>query len=262
MSEIDQRTSKAVARLRDEWSPPSGIEERMLADLHARLDGGGPPDGGEPPAGDGGAASGGASGQWLYVAKLLGAVAGLTAAGLGGVVVVAKLLGSAERPASPAREQAVALAVDERGAADEIEAADEVPEPSAVEPGDPEPAPSLAVSQPRSRPRPRSEPEPQVDLAAELALIRQARAAKPEQALALLERHRREFPGGALTSEREALRATASCTLDRLDEARAAVEQLVAHNPGPLLRKRVEAACAEKIDLPTTGFLRGGDGSL
>ena len=31
--------------------------------------------------------------------------------------------------------------------------------------------------------------------------------------------------------------------------------------PGPLLRQRVEVACEKKIELPTTDFARGGDGS-
>ena len=99
-------------------------------------------------------------------------------------------------------------------------------------------------------------------LAAELALIQRARTAEPAQALLLLERHALDFPKGALSSEREALRAVAACTLDQLHDARAAVERLSALDPGPLLLQRVQAACGKKIGLPTTDSVRGGDGSF
>lgn len=254
MSEIDQHTSDAIARLRDEWSPPDGAEDRMLADFHARL--GGPPDGGDAPAGDGGSGSVGAAGHGLYVAKIILAVAGLTAVGLGGVIVAAKLMRAVEREPPTLREQPVATAV-----SDEVEPV----EPTPVETIEPEPIAAAPLDAPPSapvaQPKPRARAESKVDLAAELALLREARTAKPEQALALLDRHAREFPTGALTSEREALRAVALCTLDRLADAQAAVDRLVALDPGPLLRQRVSSACEQKIDLPTTVFARGGDGS-
>jgi hypothetical protein len=265
MSEIDQQTSHAIAQLRETWSPPSGVEDRMLADFHARL--GGPPDGGDggPPDG-GGLPSGTGTGQWLHVVKILGAVAGLTTAGLGGLVVSAKLMRGVEQRSETSREQPAWIATSEPEAPvathepAPIELIEPEPEPAPAA----EPLPSAAPAKPSPRPEPGAEPEPEpatVDLAAELALIRQARAAKPEQALALLDRHRREFPKGALISEREALRAAASCALDRLDDARAALTRLAALEPGPLLRQRVEVACSEKIDLPTTVFARRGDGS-
>jgi hypothetical protein len=269
MSEIDQRTSNAIARataeLRSEWSPPGGVEDRMLADFHARLgppDGGG--DGGELLGGDGGVSSAAAGGQWVYLAKIVGAVAGLTAAGLGGLVVAAKLARTLDPPEPPrerAADQAWAVVATEQlepSAEPTVEL--EPPSPSIDESSASEPEPLPIASAP-PKPKPVRESQ-QVDLAAELALIQRARKAEPEQALVLLERHTREFPKGALSSEREALRAVASCTLDRLDDAHAAVERLSALDPGPLLRKRVHAACGKKLELPTTDSVRGGDGSL
>jgi hypothetical protein len=244
MSEMDQRTSNAIAQLRHEWGPPSGVEDRMLADFHARLE---PPEGG----GDGGLAS--TTGQALYVVKIVAAVAGLAAAGLGGVALVAKLVRGPE-PRTPAREH---VAV--------IEAS---PEPSRAEqPLDPPVEQPVELESPAEPPppdtvRPRARPESQLDVAAELALIRQARVAKPEQALELLEQHEREFPSGALANEREALRAAASCTLGRLDDARAAIDRLSAQKPGPLLLERVRAACEKNIEVPTTESAGRGDGSL
>lgn len=260
MSEIDQRTSNAIARLRHEWSPPSGSEDRMLADFHARL---GPPDdgggGGGDGGGDGGVSSAAAPGQWVYVAKLVGAVAGLTAAGLGGLVIAAKLARTLDPP-EPPRERAAVIATDHLEPSIEPEAA----VPSSVEPSPSEPSPVLESTPIASAPPKQklARESQQVDLAAELALIQQARAAEPEPALLLLERHAREFPKGALSSEREALRAVASCTLDRLDDASAALERLSALEPGPLLRQRVAAACGKKLGSPTTDSARGGDGGL
>ncbi|HLT40208.1 MAG TPA: hypothetical protein VK034_28205 [Enhygromyxa sp.] len=256
MSEIDRRTSNAIAHLRTEWSPPEGAEDRMLADFHARL--GGPP----PGAGELGSGSVGAAGHGLYVAKIILAIAGLTGAGLGGLVVVAKLVGPAAQQPAPPRELSVA------SGAGEVEPEPEL-EPSASESIDTiesEPAPVAAStldapSSPVLRSSRRAPAESKIDLAAELALIQQARAARPEQALALLDRHAREFSDGAMASEREALRAVNACTLDRLADARAAVDRLVALEPGPLLRQRVLVACEKKIELPTTDFARGGDGS-
>ena len=264
MSEIDQRTSNAIAQLRDAWSPPNGSEDRMLADFHARLgpsgDGGDGGDGGELPGG-------GAGGQWIYVAKIVGAVVGLTAAGLGGLAVAAKLVRTLDRP-EPPRERAAVIATNEidreleRGLEPSVEPSSDLDAaaPTSVEQSPSEPELEAATASAPPKPKVARESQ-QVDLAAELALIQAARAAESEQALVLLERHAREFPNGALSSEREALRAVASCTLDRLDDARVAVERLSALEPGPLLRKRVQAACGKKLELPTTDSARGGDGS-
>jgi hypothetical protein len=270
MSEMDHRTSNAIAEqsvrraaadLRAEWSPPSGAEERMLADFHARLgppDGGG--DGGELAGGDGGASSAATAGQGVYFAKIVGAVAGLTAAGLGGLVIAAKLVGTHEAP-EPPRERAAVIAIEDREPlAEPSVERDEAASPILEDAPEPEleSAPIASVSPKRDKLARESQ---QVDLAAELALIQRARTAEPEQALALLDRHAREFSKGALSSEREALRAVASCKLDRLDDARAAIERLSALDPGPLLRQRVRAACGDQLDFSTTDSTRGGDRS-
>jgi hypothetical protein len=264
MSEFDQRKSNAIAQLRAEWSPPSGVDDRMLADFHARL---GPPNGGdgaELPGADPGVSSGSAAGQWVFLAKVVGAVAGLTAAGLGGLVVAAKLARTLDPPESP-RERSAVIATNQPESGPESGPEPErTSAPSIVESSPSEPMPeleSMAITSAPPKPRVARELQ-QIDLAAELALIERARAAEPEQALLLLELHARDFPKGGLSSEREALRAVASCTLDQLDDARAAVERLSALDPGPLLRQRVQAACGKKLGLETTDFARGGDGSL
>ena len=230
MSEIEERTSAAIAELRREWSPPGGVEDRMLADFHARI--GGPPDGGgdpgELPGGDGGVASGG--GSWLYAAKIVLAIGGLTATGVGGVALVAKLARDPDRDAAPRVERSPVVEVD---APPGPPMPEEQPVSVVVEPSLPESPPPSVASESKPPVRVASRKPTSVDLAAELALIRRARAAKPEQALELRADHARSFPAGALSSEREALRAAALCELDRLDEARRTIDRFLADDPGP-----------------------------
>lgn len=85
-------------------------------------------------------------------------------------------------------------------------------------------------------------------LGAETRLIARAQSALNEgaalSALALLERHRREFPGGALVPEREAARVIALCALGHEAEAKAArVRFERSWSSSPLLA-RVRASCA------------------
>ena len=81
---------------------------------------------------------------------------------------------------------------------------------------------------------------------AELELLRQAKGAldagDAATATARLEQHAREFPGGALRLEREALRVLARCASDRLAGAARARAFLNA-NPGSPLVDRVRRAC-------------------
>lgn len=76
------------------------------------------------------------------------------------------------------------------------------------------------------RERPANLPQRDRDLAAERTLIEQARTAlsreKGEVALAALERHRRDFPHGALEEERESLWVQVLVELERNDQARQA----------------------------------------
>ena len=85
MVEHDELMRRAVAGLRSRRSPAPGTEARVLAAIELQL-GGGPTGGGEPAMGGGGgsAAAGGSSAPVTvaWIAKVVGATAGLTASGL------------------------------------------------------------------------------------------------------------------------------------------------------------------------------------
>jgi hypothetical protein len=83
-------------------------------------------------------------------------------------------------------------------------------------------------------------------LQAELALVRAAhdalRAGKPDVALERMEQHRSEFPNGALSEERDALRVSAICALGRSDAASEA-QTFLANHPGSPFVARIRDAC-------------------
>lgn len=108
-----------------------------------------------------------------------------------------------------------------------------------------------AVAEPHApvaaRPAPRaSAPPPSDDVDAELALLTQAQQAlkrgDPNAALQSLGRHAKEHPRGALSVEREGLRAVASCEAKRPD-GRALADRFLLTNPGSPLVARVRTAC-------------------
>jgi hypothetical protein len=81
------------------------------------------------------------------------------------------------------------------------------------------------------------------DVAAEARLLEAARraiAVEPARALALIERHEREFPAGALTIEREFLAIDALVRAGRRPEAQARGERLQKRMPGSLYEQRLE----------------------
>lgn len=85
---------------------------------------------------------------------------------------------------------------------------------------------------------------------AELQLIRAAVSAlngrHADQALALLRRHRLEYPAGVMTEEREGLWSVASCEGGQLDEGRAAGQRFAARAPNSPLLERIRSACQGK----------------
>jgi hypothetical protein len=89
-------------------------------------------------------------------------------------------------------------------------------------------------------------------LARELSLTRAAAraldASVPARALRLTEQHTREFPHGALSPERDALRIAALCALDRRTEAAALRRQFDARDSTSPLRVRIAQHC----DAPAT----------
>jgi hypothetical protein len=126
-----------------------------------------------------------------------------------------------------------------------------------------EPAPALAseredppkAKRPRTR-RPEAEekpstPPPENDLAAELALLREARAALAREdragALTRLDRHAKQFPHGQLEPERSALRVEVLCELDPARGERARSEFL-ARFGGSGHAKRVRALTCRSTD--------------
>lgn len=258
MTQLDPRIPSALGRSRASHSPPAGCEDAMLAQFHARL--GGPPDGG-----DGGASGAGSSytagAQLVYGLKIVAAVVGLTAAGLGGLW----LGGKAIRAAQGDDEMSVDASDDDR------------PDPE-VEPRtntearlpgtEPTPPVEALESAPLPQPspaRPTSASSPPTTsattLGAELQLIQAARGAPPSEALEQIDLHAEQFPNGELSLEREGLRVIALCELGRLDEAQRASERFVARSPGALLIQRVSTGCSGKISLPTTESQPAGNRS-
>ena len=108
--------------------------------------------------------------------------------------------------------------------------------------------------QPRPAPRRKTgEPEPGKPapsasaLAAEATLLQRAQTAHAAgdeaAALALLEQHAREYPGGVLAQERAALRVVALCAAGREHEGRAEATSFLRAHPGSVLAERVRSAC-------------------
>lgn len=116
------------------------------------------------------------------------------------------------------------------------------PTPAVAPPIEP-PAPVLTPSERKSVPSPARTD----DLVAEVALVRSAKAERDDTAaLALLDRHAREFPNGALARERTVLRAERLCALGRAAEARALADRfLVAHANDPLAARMTEVCRAK-----------------
>jgi hypothetical protein len=85
-------------------------------------------------------------------------------------------------------------------------------------------------------------------LAEEVALLNAARrelaGGHGAQALALVERHARRFPDGALRQERTAAKVLALCELGRVESAAALARALLAAAPESPLRQRLEQSCA------------------
>jgi len=268
MTELDPRIQASIDRSRSgDYGPPAGVEERMLAQFHARL--GGPPDGdpGGSEAGPGPKIT--AGDQLLHAIKIAAAVVGLTAAGLGGVAVAGKTLRAARSPGDTIVETNAdpKLEPPTSDPSTKLEAATTPPDPSGEPPtqADTSEASTSAPASPSSPARPRSPSSAPAGaattLAAELQLIRAARNAPPSQALELLDRHAEQFAEGELCDEREGLRIIALCDLERFDAAGLASKRFVAGSPGALLMQRVASACGDQISWPTTDSKPAGNRS-
>jgi hypothetical protein len=244
MPNLDESIRADLDRLRDLGQPDGPTKDRMWAGVAARL-GPGPDDGGFD--GSGGELGGGASVSQLgFAAKVIGATLGLSGVGLLGLRLAA--LGFHALAPTSAAEPDVAVQdgqieaptiTSETTATPQIDAA-----PATQSVGDTSVATSaLAGSpkQPDSRPASTPQPQPSTPdadtLTAELALIERARAApSADETLALLDRHRREFPSGQLDDERELLRVKALCALGQLNDARTTAAALRAGGRIPAAR--------------------------
>ncbi len=106
-----------------------------------------------------------------------------------------------------------------------------------------EPAPALSglAVMPPAAPAPTVAADDR--LSAEVLLLSQARALvndDPDGALALLNRHARQFPGGALAMEREVLVIEALARSGRTSDARARARELLAASPGAIYAARLQ----------------------
>lgn len=125
--------------------------------------------------------------------------------------------------------------------------------PPAIEPpppADPQPAAPEPASRPTRPPRPSDGVRPaEPDLAAEVALMRQARAAldrgEPDLALRVLGEHEQRFAAGQMTEDRLRLRIEALCALGRRDLARADADAFLREHPGSTHTARVRGLCRD-----------------
>jgi hypothetical protein len=160
-----------------------------------------------------------------------------------------------DEPQEPRATAAVAT-VEPPSSAEPLPHAPSATSPELAPPSAAEPATIASAPSRRSADKPTAKPKPvssspsaanQDDLAAELALLGRARAAlksgDPGAALALLDQHAREFPRGALRSERELTRITAACSAGQLDRAEKVARRFIREHPGSTEAKRLADTC-------------------
>ena len=117
-----------------------------------------------------------------------------------------------------------------------------VPERPAAERAAPEQAPVPEARRPRARDA--------ADIAAEVAMLREAKLAAPADRLALLREHARRFPDGAFAAERSLLEVETRCELGEVDQARALAARFSQRFRGSPLVARVAKICAGEPAAP------------
>ncbi len=216
------------------WShgPPRQTQRRMWGVLLVRLD------------------FGSLRTPWLGVGlKPIATTLGIAATSL---VLLRSVVAPAASPSSPEPPPAPATA-----ATPVVHSPADAPEPAAATSAAPEPT-TTAVDEPRSpatRPARRSahiRPEPADDrpestLAAEAALLKDAKQAldrrAPAEALALLDEHARRFPAGELQDVRRGARVRALCALGRSAQARGEARMMAEHRQGSVVAHGVQDVC-------------------
>ncbi len=214
MSGLSPRARALFERARAEGTPTARERERLYARLDAAIAAGSAPNGSaanggapsEPPA----PAAGTAAPAGATLASVSTAALGIVAA-LAALTALTVLLtppapvpvpkSEPDSPSGPASDSAPALVPD----------AEPEPAPEPVPVPVPVPVPDSAASSAR----PLRTTAPVADLAAELALLRRAQAARVDarysDALGVLAEHEARFPHGALAREREIARALVLC---------------------------------------------------
>jgi hypothetical protein len=104
-----------------------------------------------------------------------------------------------------------------------------------------------AFEPPAPPPPARSRSQPGTSLSRELELVREAQRAldrgRPTETLSLLDRHRTEFPKGALTHEAQTLRILALCSAGQRELGHAAAERFLRAQPDSPFARRVRSSC-------------------
>ena len=231
MTELSPETRSLLDAARDAHSPPAGARDRVRTRMMSGLARSVPP---KPVAA-----------RWFQssLVKLVGA----------GAVVVG--LGAALRPRpSPAPSPA------SRPVAQRVTPTPAPPAAPVAE------APAPAPTQPRAQPvLPEAPPRPRAaesrttedDLTAEIALLRQARAALARNdhatALDLAERYQTRFPQGSMAEDAAALRVIALCQSGLTERSRVEAGRFFTRWPRSLHGSRVRTAChhgANTTDAP------------
>jgi hypothetical protein len=212
---MSEELDRDVASLLNEGKaprlPPEGAKERVFESVRARILA-------LPPGGGGGGA------QPATEPAVAGATQGTKAAVVWKVAAIAIIFGSGAGTGLLLRRPPVDRIV-------YVDRVVTVTVPGAP-PSPPQAASAAASAPPVAAPRPAasaarpvaSPSSPMGGLAAERALLDEARAAlarsAPNDALAAIARHEREFPNGTLTEEREAMAVKALAAAGRTTEAR------------------------------------------
>jgi hypothetical protein len=245
MNEREPELQRMLALYRQERSPAAQSEARVWSAVQASLEAAAAPAAQEP---NGLAHAGAANSALITGAKLLAGVLVIAAGAALWLraqpnVDTAQTAVPAERITAPAPAPTLAPAP--------------APAPTPAPAPAPTPAPTHAPAHAHAHaPAPthaHAHAPTLSTLSAELALLRSAQAAldlaDPARALALLRRHARRFPLGALAEERDAALVHALCGLDRRDAARSAAARFAARYASSPRAQRVAAVCAQEPEV-------------